>query len=1009
MKRKFCFGVTVTALAWGASAATLPIYINDSPVFGPPAPLIDATIWVNRAPFNVFQTVPYDSLNTFFFTNGPSGIAMTGDPGFRFWHKIQNGQRTWMDTWVNEGTISTDNSLFLANFGFIVNNSTASILQVAATNILCTGPLSSGAHGLVRLEGDNITVGFTSLRTGTPPGGGLVIGGGFLGLSNYINDIGITDLYWGEGNGNAVANNRSVAMPVTDRGLATQPSFNPANPSSPFHDIIAPPFSGGIFSTQRTFLPGGSFSSGTNFFFNTNFFGTNISGAYGVAVHTNFLSATSSVVQVVFYPTNTGDPNFTTDVRFSSFGFGPATVVVGFHSLDFDIATLTTTDNSVYLLDDLATTTNVFLARNLNATARRRPSTYGVTRSTPFEYFNGVPGNSVYTPSLFASTNYTRTSATNRYAAYAANIALLGSSASGSIPYDPTNVPGRIEVLGNVVTLDQTRIRAETAFIIKATGNLTSNQVALVDAPLVNFDCRSIEPEMVISNLAPLTVRRMTGNIRAWSGVWDNFQSVTINTNTTTNTVTFHVLIVESQLRSLQPVTVNEFAARGANIVIKDVLNIGKFFLVEGDSLHITGGLNLPPGHPLRATNLINLQHFTNDGIINVSGLQNFGQDRGESYANYINRGTNIASTHVILADNFENTGTLVANGGVFLLDAVTARMAGAPALGTNFIFVGSNLVVVTVPSATARIQGSSEVRISAESLTVSNSAINAATLFMSVSGSLVDSGPSAPNYWSVTGGFNFDQLPAVSDLLGTYIRSTVPQGALRNHFWPAIDVGPTPAGFVNNLAVGKLTLDGGPNSQIRFLSATGNNAIYVDYLELLNSATDINALLSRIAPDFTIYFANANIPASRLDQAAGGRIRWVPGFAGPLSSTNITYPSGTTFTFNIALVTDQDLDSDGDGLVNFIDPTPILVSEAVVLTASLASAPPRCAMLSWRAPAYSSNTVEFKATADATQWKVLTNFVHGPYTTPVTVMDPVPTNGLSRVYRLRMIPAPYY
>ncbi len=203
--------------------------------------------------------------------------------------------------------------------------------------------------------------------------------------------------------------------------------------------------------------------------------------------------------------------------------------------------------------------------------------------------------------------------------------------------------------------------------------------------------------------------------------------------------------------------------------------------------------------------------------------------------------------------------------------------------------------------------------------------------------------------------------------------------------------------------------MDGGNNSKFAFQGVGTNNAIYVDYLELLNgAAANFNTAIVG-ASNFRIYFANANIRASVLDGAAGGRLRWVRDFTGPLSSTNITYPSGNTYTFNIALVTDNDLDSDGDGLVNSQDPTPILVSESVVLSVSLAPAPLRAAALSWRALGYSSNFVEFKSAANAANWQPLTNFAQGPFSWPVTVMDPLSTNGVSRVYRLRVDPGPYY
>jgi hypothetical protein len=1030
-KRKLWAAVAFLAAAFGASSATLPIYVNNAPFISPPQQTnIDAQAWFNRAYFSVatLTGLPFESLNTRFFTNVTASVGlypagtMIVDPGLRFFRN-SNGQRFWMDNWENNGTISTDhNSFFLfGGLNLFFSDSRASILQVAATNITSTGPLFSGAHGLIRLEGQRINLSRTSLRTGNTALSSGILGGGFLGLSNYVNDIGIADLYWGEGDGDHLAAANSTTMRLD--GQALRPVFSLPFPSSTFHEVITLSTFGSFPLTNSTVVPGGSF------FFGTNFFSSGGLTGYGAVAYTNSLSPTSRVVQVVFFPTNTADSNFVTDVRFydpsGGFGFAnPAIAVVGFHSTDFDITTQTTGTDSVYLSDALATTTNVFLARNQSANTRR-PSSYELTRSVPIGYFSGVPGNTAYDTNLLYNSTFTRTSVTNRYAGYAAQVDLLSSSPNGSIPYDVTNVPGRIEILGDEVNLEQTRIRAESAVIIKA-NNLTSNQLAMVDAPLINFDARSFQPTFIISNLAPQSVRRLSGIVRAWSAAWENFEGVPAGAGFVTNSVSFHVMIVESQLRSQVPVTVNEFAARGTNVVINDLLNIRKSFVVEGNSFHLTGGLNLPFGVNLASNTMINVRNFTNDGVINILGSEYFGTDRALSYSNYINRGTNIASSHEIRTRNFENPGCIVANGGLFSLDALTATLVGNPLITSNY--VSTNLVFlfpsgltnvvttnITVLQGAPKIEGASDVQIFVRDLTVSNSIINASRLIMSVTNRLADSGVGATNFWSVTGGFNLMRRPTTSDLLGTYLRSTTPRLGQASHYWSATNLGAVSAGFTNNLALGKLILDGGDGSLFRFFGQGTNNALYVDYIELLNAATNFNSLLA-IAPNLTIYFANANVPAERLDGAAGGRLRWVPTYAGPLSSTNITYfvtngvgvVTSNTYTFNIALVTSQNLDSDGDGIANVDDPEPILVAGSAGLSISLAAAPERRVELSWRALSYSSNFLEFKASAGPTDWQVLTNFQMGPLTWPVTVIDPIATNGASRVYRLRVHPAPF-
>jgi hypothetical protein len=442
--------------------------------------------------------------------------------------------------------------------------------------------------------------------------------------------------------------------------------------------------------------------------------------------------------------------------------------------------------------------------------------------------------------------------------------------------------------------------------------------------------------------------------------------------------------------------------------------------VVEGNSFHLTGGLNLPAGVNLASNTLLNVRNFTNDGVINLLGSEFFGTDRPLTYSNYVNRGTNIAASHEIRTRYFENPGCIIANGGVFTLDALTATIMGNPLITSNYVttnlvaifngatFVLTNIVFTNtaVLQGSPKIEGASDVQIYARDLTVSNSIINAGSLILSVTNRLADAGVGATNFWGVTSGFRTLRRPTTSDLLGTYLRSTTPRMGQSEHRWASTNLGATAAGFTNNLALGKLTFDGGENSQFQFFGTGTDNALYVDYIELLNGATNFNSIFA-VWPSLTIYFANANVPVSKLDGAAGGRFRWVPDFAGPLSSTNITYPSGNTYTFNIALVTSKDLDSDGDGIVNADDPFPIYVAESAALSMTLTGASAKTAVLSWRALSYSSNFLEFKGASAEAPWQVLTNFHMGPFTWPVSVLDPVPTNG-SRVYRLRVDPGPY-
>jgi hypothetical protein len=242
--------------------------------------------------------------------------------------------------------------------------------------------------------------------------------------------------------------------------------------------------------------------------------------------------------------------------------------------------------------------------------------------------------------------------------------------------------------------------------------------------------------------------------------------------------------------------------------------------------------------------------------------------------------------------------------------------------------------------------------------------------------------------------------------------------------------------GFSNNMALGRLILDGAENSSFRFAGSKKNRAMYVDYLELRNYATnyldDLAGASIQIDPNLTIYFANANLPPSKLNGNGGGRLLWLPSFYGPLSTTNIvvTYTNlyGEVFSrnylMNTALATSKDLDTDGDCLVNAEDFDPLYPSNGpcapvpLLSSAESVSAANRLgrltivldrrrlgswALLSWEGLAEADNVVEFTESLVLTDWQTLTNCLTGPTSRRLTVADELPSRG-HRFYRVRVL-----
>jgi hypothetical protein len=148
--------------------------------------------------------------------------------------------------------------------------------------------------------------------------------------------------------------------------------------------------------------------------------------------------------------------------------------------------------------------------------------------------------------------------------------------------------------------------------------------------------------------------------------------------------------------------------------------------------------------------------------------------------------------------------------------------------------------------------------------------------------------------------------------------------------------------GYTNNEAVGRLILDAlsaPPHSLFTFNGTGTNNALYVDYLELRDQATNrdssgnFNALniISNNSSCMTIYYAqavmNGHSIAEHMNFKNGGRLRWVTNYAGFFSSAGVIYTNanGTTMTnfFNAALAQSPDIDSDSDGIFNGNDSAP--------------------------------------------------------------------------------------
>jgi hypothetical protein len=1023
-----------------------PIYLNLEPIEPPDVPpQIDALIFDNRSLFFV-QDPAFVLSNPTFFLLGASGNSlyhgqsvlfwtnsgtMIGVPGFRF-ETLPDVRRLPLFQRRKRGAYLPKPAKAFVNEGDI---SVSAQLFIHSTNIVSSGRLEGdlgaritlyATNGLADLSSGAIREGRTTSPFAPPP------------FFFFNSDPQLQTLYGATGTNGVY--NRTNGTP-----LFLPTAFFGATP--PLHEVLVNPTLSGLPVTFRI----------------TNFLSSvpACSGSYSAfAEVTDSGFGGGKVVSVAFVETNSFiETNISVDVRFLNSFFGATpTIAVQYQSTEFDIIEQQVQTNVITFLDTgfispMPPPTNAFQFFP-------SPSNYQLIRSRVAGFDFGSPGNSNFNFNFFYDQNFRTDTVTYAYSAVSlqvgpTNLSVFNTPATSPIFFgfnlgvhpavaDPTNFPSRIEVTAKDLNLNRTRIRAEQAIDIRAS-NLISNTLAAVDAPFLNFDVGTTNANLVISNLAPPVVNRAHGQLSAYSARWT--ATVTNAVTLQPEPVTYHVLIVGNCLQFSQPVILHRLALQATNLVIQDNLFVNNSIRLNAESLTISSNasIQLPIRWSWAFTNVQNLSHFTNFGVLNVPGAgAYFGAvpsgyvfekpkrprrrravtNAFERYVDFVNHGIVSAATISIDADYVENSGTIfnrailqATNGPVLIVSPVVNVNRGLLTAGQNIQIGGTDV----------------SLRDSVFSAGTTNLGVNVppsrriipGALIISATNSLGDAGTTYSNYVFVTDGMRILHRPLnVGDFLGSSVYSGGGVFTESLHVWAGEDRGPTVEGFANNLALGRLTLDGAIGNLFRFRSASVSNAIYVDYLELLNTASTNYSQIFGIEPDFTIYFADSNIPAEKLDSLSGGRIRWVSEFVGPQSATNILYPDGNVYRFNAALVRSKDFDSDGDGIVNADDCTPIAVpgvdttqpcppllpaavSKSLALStqniglAITISDGGREVILNWIAPANSLNTVEFSDSLSGDAWQPLTSFVNGPVDARATVKDAL--NAPLRVYRVRV------
>ena len=957
IKLNFFAGAMALFPAFAGWGATADFYVNDSIVQVPPdlPPQVDATNFVNNNLFvinntNVVQL--YKTANTLNYTN--TGLII-GTDGFQFDYGPSGfGQRRQALSFDNRGVISAGS---ISNFypgGNVI--AAPPQLHIAATNITMNSASNIvGSFGLLGITGRNLDFYRTMME-----------------IEGSGTSAGISDGYWGVGSTNFTPTISPVA----------QFEFPP--PRSGFHPVTLP---GNIQGFASLALPG------------------------AVSYVDQFLdfTGTNRFVQVVFV--RNANTNFTNNVNLNLGTFG-GTITVELAARFLDPRTGQPTTNYVYVSDRFNRGQNqipLFGTVMPTGLATFQPGNYTIT----------VGGPQVITPLATPGSTtdvFDPVSVTNQFSAYQAVFSAATILPSQLAQPILSNLPGRVEITAaGSLNLNRTRISGPNYMRLNATNHFAGSEGSIIGAAYSDIYFGSTNGVLNITNLFTPSLPMFSGVINLWSGRWTN--DFNRPQNGPTRTV-YHVLLVDNQLNPTSAALVQDFILRSTNkfggpdsIMISDVINVTRTLMLESQRITITtnpasvtgtrGEINIQSAAITWPTSTPRLQYLTNNGAISSSNSVFFGGSRSspfytsnfnEPYIAFVNRGPVSTEGNLIWANYFENSGTFNCGNG-FGSVALQSQIAHL----TNGGFISPR----------------GDVSITTSELIVTNHALSAGrTLTLTVNNYLTDTGVSNANTWAAGRGVQLLAQPNNGDLLGTTIVDTLGNGVEGLHKWAGQDRSCSTDGFLNNAALGKLIMDGGVDSLFRFAPVGASSALYVDCIEFRDHTTTtiINGFGQvegvQIDPGMKIYYAQAlatdGSVAERINGANNGQFCWVSSYAGIYSSTNLIYQDGSTNTFNAALVQSCNLDSDGDGLVNCIDPEPILTSQTLALSVAPESAPTKGARLSWQSTPGSVNYVYYR-TAHGAAWQPLTNFVNpNPSFGRVSAFDPMATNA-TRYYRVRV------
>jgi hypothetical protein len=880
-------------------------YTNTTTITGTP-PQVDAINFYNFGSFgtanNPIRTglFPYKTSDTLNYINEGT---MVGSVGWDFALHPSTTGVSGMSASFSNYSLATIQAVdgTAANPSTIPISYPVSYLWISATNIVNRGTLIGGASGEIRLTGSNVDLSRSYLEIN----GISRSGSANISSSNYLSDMAIYDEYWGQTN--------TFPNSTTPYTIDSSTIWLGATAVSPIFYVTYLSLDGycGVTNAGAQIGFPATFADSTNTINPLTITNVSYSRSNGVTNTISNLPAQIFRQAVFVYNTNA---NITVSNTFLSTG----SISNLFQTVTVRLANSVSGEN-LYLVDTLASLTNRGLLNNENylpgsnpqsscSDPTYRPANYNLGGVDPGSFTNGSPGvgwpaaNFLYAAN-FSYTGYpagfSNATVQAEYAGYSAYIDNLPSDSTAAAV---TDLPGRIIISADSLNLNRTVITNRGAEVVIQANNLIGAPTYVICQNL-SYNIGETNGYLNVTNLvSSLGVPGWKGTLSAFSALWTNimFQVVATNYDTNTSPVTitpvtnytemdFHVLLVDvSGLSAMVPSTVQDLVLHSTNMVVSDFMNVVHTLFFDGQSLtlltNLTLSANLQNWSYVNAAT--NFRYFTNNGILTIPQDAHFGDDRATNYASFVNNGSirTRSGAEVINSDYFQNSGTLIAPGGIFVTTS-NGLVNGSITSGRDVDFTGRTL---ELDNATISVPGH---------------------LYFNLTNALYDAGV---NVLTCSNGFSLLSMPASSTVNNTLMHTTITSvglnGAEVDHVWAGQDRGATSAGFSDNVVIRKLVLtDDGSGPLFVFSGASANNGLYVSNLDLSGLSDPAYENEIQIAPNLNIYYKTVTPSGAVADlssPAFAGHFINVPG-ATPYVGTQPSGPS-PKFTANYVVGSGQ-------------------------------------------------------------------------------------------------------